>query len=366
MSDTPCYVVAAGGTGGHLFPAQAFAKTMLTRGHRVVLMTDKRFLAFKDGFGEVEVRTVASGKLSGSLMQKLIGLDKIAIGTIQAGWQFIGLRPMAVIGFGGYPSFPTMLAALLHGIPTVLHEQNRLMGKTNRLLAGRMTAVATSFEDMQGFTPSSAQQVKITGNPVRPAIAALAAQPYQPPSEGDLIQLLVFGGSQGARVFSEAVPAALGLLPEALRQRVRITQQCRQEDLEKTQAAYTKLNIQTNLAAFFTDMDQHIAAAHLVICRAGASSIAEMTVAGKPVLYVPYPHAAEDHQRINAEYVVQRGAGWMVSETDLTPEWLAEQLNRLFSDTSLLQEAAKHARDCAKLNAAEALADLAESLTKKT
>jgi UDP-N-acetylglucosamine--N-acetylmuramyl-(pentapeptide) pyrophosphoryl-undecaprenol N-acetylglucosamine transferase len=356
--------VAAGGTGGHLFPAQAFAREMLRRGHRVVLMTDKRFLAYKDGFGDVEVRTVLSGHVSGPLLKKIKGAFCIVGGLAQAGLTLMKLKPQAVIGFGGYPSFPTMAAAIELGIPTVLHEQNRLMGKVNRLIAGKVSKLALSFESTQRTGSAKAENMVVTGNPVRDKIAALHDKAYPLLDESGPIHLLVFGGSQGARVFSEVLPQALGKLDKALQTRLRITQQCRKEDLEAARALYQQLGIQANLAPFFGDMEVHIAAAHLVICRAGASTVAEMTMAGRPAIYVPYPYAAEDHQRLNADYAVGQGAGWLLLEQDFTAERMAGELAVLFKDRQKLAEAAANAKSLAKVNAAAALADVAERLNR--
>ena len=356
MSARRTVVLAAGGTGGHVFPALAAAEALAARGVRVVMATDRRGRRFE---GDVETATVAAANLSGGPLAKLKGLAKIALGVLQATSLLRRTRADVVVGFGGFPSLPTMLAAFLLGRPTVLHEQNAVLGRVNRRIAGRVGPIATAFPKVVGVP---ADQGRFVGNPVRPAIAAVGAADYLPPADDGPVNLLIFGGSQGARVLSDVTPAAIAGLSESLRRRVRVVQQSRPEDLERVAAAYAEAGIEADLKTFFDDMPARLAAAHLVVARAGASTVAELAVAGRPALLIPFAAAMDDHQTANAEALVAAGAAWRMSEAEATPESVAARLETALGDGEGLVAAARAARGVARPEAAAALADLIESV----
>jgi UDP-N-acetylglucosamine--N-acetylmuramyl-(pentapeptide) pyrophosphoryl-undecaprenol N-acetylglucosamine transferase len=350
-------LLAAGGTGGHMFPAEALARELLGRGRRVALVTDRRGKAFGDALPEVEVFRIHASAPAGSIVARLRGVAELALGTLQAQRLVSRLRPAAVVGFGGYPSVPAVLAAQRSRLPTVLHEQNAVLGRANRLLAGNARVIVTSFPAVSQIRPSDAGKLVHAGNPVRPAILAVRGLPY-PEADGDgPLSLLVTGGSQGARVFSEVVPAALALLPEALRRRIRLSQQARPEDLERARAALASAGIEAEVSSFFKDMPERLAACHLAITRAGASTIAELTVAGRPALLVPYPHAMDDHQTANAQALADAGGAWLLPQGSLTPAVLASRLEALLTMPASLITAAAAARAWGAPDAASRLAD---------
>jgi len=351
-------LLAAGGTGGHMFPAEALAKALIARGRRVVLVTDRRGKAFGDRLPEVEVhRIYAAGLAGGSALSRITGLVRLALGYLQAHALLARLRPVLVVGFGSYASVPTVWAAQHAGIPTLLHEQNAVLGRANRLLAARARAVATSFPETRALGQA---KPRLTGNPVRPAIAALAEQPY--PAGDRPFRLLVLGGSQGARVFSRLIPAALAALAPEQSRSLAVAQQCRPEDLDQARRRYEDLGLSAELAAFFSDVAERLAISHLVISRSGASTVAELAAAGRPGILLPYPHATDDHQTANAAAFAAAGAGWLMPEAEATPESLAKRLAGLIADRTLLAAAASAARKFGERDAAGRLADLAEEL----
>lgn len=356
----PVYALAAGGTGGHLFPAEAVARLLAARGAAVHLLTDRRADSFAASVPGVAVDLVRAGRFDGGPLHAACGLAELALGVVQARRLLRRLMPAAVIGFGGYPSVPTMLAAAQLGLPTMIHEQNAVFGRANRLLAPRARAIATGFPAVQGLRPADQRRAVHTGNPVRPAIQTVGTTPYAPP--GDAIELLVTGGSQGARVFAEIVPAALELLPAELRARLRVSQQARPEDKDAVAAQYRGLAIAAEVESFFTDMPARLARAHLMICRAGASTIAELAAAGRPAILVPYPHATDDHQTANAAQFATSGGGWAIPQPEFTPQALAERLTQLLAEPTVLAAAAAAARGFARDDAAECLAALAQQL----
>lgn len=352
---TGTIVLAAGGTGGHLFPAEALARVLRERGHEVVLMTDQRGQAFGQGLGDVRVIRVAAGSMGRGLAGKARTALTLLRGTAQARAHLKSLRPAAVVGFGGYPSVPAVAAAVLLGLPVVLHEQNAVLGRANRLLARRARLIATSFPQVTRL-PEHVPTVR-TGNPVRPAILELADTPYTPPVPGGTLSLLVTGGSQGASVFSTILPAAVARLDEAKRLRLRIVQQARAETLEQARAGYAGLGVDVELAPFFKDMAARLAACHLAICRSGASTVTELAVAGRPSLLVPYPHAMDDHQTANAWALAAAAGAWIMPHDQFTAEALAERLDALLDDAAPLSEMARAARAFAVPDAARRLAD---------
>jgi UDP-N-acetylglucosamine--N-acetylmuramyl-(pentapeptide) pyrophosphoryl-undecaprenol N-acetylglucosamine transferase len=321
--------LAAGGTGGHLFPAVAAAQSLQQAGMHPVLVVDARAYAFGRFPQGLEVRSVQAGRMGGSPLRKVKGALQLMIGIVQAMLLCLKHRPKLVVGFGGYPSFPTLFAALILRIPTMIHEQNALLGRANRWLARHTRYVALSIIDTQGVPAGT--ETRVVGNPVRPEIAAVGTLPYPPLDAHTPFHLLVLGGSQGATVFGEVIPEAVALLPDGLRTRLRLTQQCRAEDVDRVRARYATLGVEAELSAFFQDMPARYAACHAVIARAGASTIAELQAVVRPALLVPYPNAMDDHQRLNAESITSQGGGWMVLQPEFTPEfltgWLTMQLS---------------------------------------
>jgi len=355
-------LITAGGTGGHMFPAEALARALIERDRRVALVTDARGGGFGDRLPEVNVHRIAAAGLAGTgLAAQARGVCSLALGYLQAQKILRTVRPAAVVGFGGYASVPAVLAAQRGGRRTVIHEQNAVLGRANRLLARRATAIATSFEHVSAL-PATHGPVTLTGNPVRPAIAALADRPYVAPMKDGPFNILVLGGSLGARVFAGIVPAAIMLIDPTLRLRIRLVQQCRRENLDAARAAYDTLGMQVELQPFFDDVPQRLEAAHLVIARSGASTVAELAAAGRPSLLVPYPHATDDHQTANAAALVAAGAAWKLQEPEFTAPALAGRITGWMNDASPLVTAAQRARSVGRRDAADRLADLVLSI----
>lgn len=353
-------LLAAGGTGGHMFPAEALAAALLARGRRVLLVTDRRGSGFGDRLPAVEVRRIRAGGIAGrGLVARAEALAALGLGYFEARRILKEARPAVAIGFGGYASVPTMLAAGKVGLSLVLHEQNAVMGRANRLLAGRAARIATAFPEVRGIGAEDRRKIVVTGNPVRPAIAALAGQPYAAPQSGGPLELLLVGGSQGARIFSDLVPAAIAALAPEERGRIRLAQQCRPEDIERVGAAYAGIGFAAELATFFDDMPARLRRAQLVIARAGASTTAELAVAGRPALLVPYRYATDDHQTANAAALDAAGAAWSLPEAGLTAALVAERLRGLLAEPGRLATAAAAAARLGRPDAAERLADLA-------
>jgi UDP-N-acetylglucosamine--N-acetylmuramyl-(pentapeptide) pyrophosphoryl-undecaprenol N-acetylglucosamine transferase len=357
----PLIVLAAGGTGGHVFPAEALARTLMQRGYRLALITDSRGTGYRGALAQIETHRLPVSTLSGSLAQKLRGGIDLALSLLRARKLLRRLRPAAVIGFGGYPSVPTMLAAQQTGIATALHEQNAVLGRANRLLARRVRLIATSYPDVTFLPEGSESRVTLTGNPVRPNVLALRSEGYAALAEGRL-RILVTGGSQGASIFSRVVPEAVAALPSALRERLDVVQQCRAEDLERARALYATSGVKAELDTFFEDLPARLASASLVICRSGASTVAELTVIGRPSILVPYPHAMDDHQTANAVALADVGAAWLVDNSAFTPTLLAERLSALLADPAPLARAASAAWNLGRPDAAERLADIVMTL----
>ena len=355
-------VIAAGGTGGHFFPAEALAAALLARGHRVALMTDARSGGLASAtFAACETFVLRGAGLAGrGPLRAALAAAALAAGTMQARAALARLDAAALVGFGGYPSVAPVLATrLLHRRPRVLlHEQNAVLGRANRALARRADLLALSHAATTRVP--DAVRTSVTGNPVRPAIAALAAAPYAPPAND--IRLLVLGGSLGARVLSDVVPAAVASLPEGLRARLRIAQQCRVEDLARVRDAYAATGVAADLAPFFADVAGRLAAAHLVIARAGASTVAELAAIGRPAILVPLPHAIDDHQSANARALTDSTAAWTMPQPAFTPTALAAELARLLGDPPTLAAAAARAASLGRADSAARLADLVDEL----
>jgi len=355
-------VIAAGGTGGHFFPAEALATELIARGRRVALMTDARSSGLQSPvFAGLEQFVISGAGIAGrGVFRAGKATLALAAGVLQARQILARCHAAAVVGFGGYPCVAPVLATRLmrHRPTVVLHEQNAVLGRANRFLARHADLLALSFAATERVPESAATTV--SGNPVRPAIAALAALPYEPPT--DTLRLLVLGGSLGARVFSDVVPPALAALPDDLRSRLSVVQQCRAEDLARVRAAYESAGIAAELEAFFPDVAAKLAAAHLVIARAGASTVAELSVAGRPAILVPLPGAIDDHQSANARALADARGASVIAQRDFTPAALSERLAALFAAPDLLAHVALASRSIARADAAARLADLVEDL----
>ncbi len=358
-------LLAAGGTGGHVFPAEALARALLRRGLRVALATDPRGGKFSPDLA-LPVYKISARPLSGGLLGNLRGLFAMALGVIQAALLLHKLKPDLVVGFGGYPSLPTLYAAGRMGIKIMLHEQNAVLGRANQFLAALAQRIAISFDSLHGTAQPTAEQRVLTGNPVRPAIAALRHLPYPQLTQEGPLHILVLGGSQGAKIFSQIVPAAVALLAPALQRRLRISQQCRAEDLAAARKAYAAIGMDVDLAPFFRDVPQRLAEAHLFIGRAGASTVAEITCAGRPAIFVPYPHGHQGEQQLNAEAVANAAGAWLIPQQAFTPQILATRLEALLNHPEFLQLAAKAAHSLGQDRAAESLADAACALLSQT
>ncbi len=358
----PLIILAAGGTGGHVFPAEALARVLSARGYRLALITDARGTGYRGALAQIETHRLPVTSLSGDLKQRLRGGVDLALSLFRARRLLRQLRPAAVIGFGGYPSLPTMFAAIQSRIPTAIHEQNAVLGRANRLLARRVGAIATSFPEVTYVPEGAERRITLTGNPVRPAVLALRRDGYQSANGQGRLRILVTGGSQGASIFGRVVPEAIARLAPAQRQRIVVVQQCRPEDLERVRATYAEIGVPAELDSFFEDLPARLAAASLAICRSGDSTVAELTVIGRPAILVPYPHATDDHQTANAGAVADAGAGWLIDNVAFTPAVLAERLSALLADSAPLDRAAAAAWNLGRPDAAERLADLVQRL----
>jgi UDP-N-acetylglucosamine--N-acetylmuramyl-(pentapeptide) pyrophosphoryl-undecaprenol N-acetylglucosamine transferase len=353
-------VVGTGGTGGHMFPALALARELQARGQDVMLLCDARGARYVTS--DLAHHVIQAGSPSGRPLQRLQGLARLGLGVAQALTLLHRRRPAAVAAFGGYAAVPIGLAARLLGIPLLVHEQNAVLGRANRLIARRAAALALSFADTEGTAVAQRARCVVTGNPVRAEVVIHRNQPYTPPEPGGPLDLLVVGGSQGARILSTVLPAALEALPPAARSRIRLTQQCRPEDLERVAGAYAALGFTAELETFFDDLPERLADAHLVISRSGASSVAELLVLGRPSLLVPYRLAADDHQRANAEALAASGAAWLIEEAEFDAARLAAKLKLCLDQPEQLVLMARRAHALGRPDAARALADALESL----
>ena len=380
------YVLAAGGTGGHLLPAFALATELERRGHHVALITDARGEAIPGRPDFLTTHVIPAGRFGKNPLKWLSGAKAVWQGRSMALRLFESFQPSAVIGFGGYPAFPAIHASTSAGIPTVLHEQNAVLGRVNRFFAGKVQAIATAYPDVERLDAKHAGKVHLVGNPVRPEVLALREEDFPPLGEEGLFRVLVTGGSQGARILSEVVPDGLSMLPPALRQRLQVTQQCRAEDLDAVRDRYRAHDIPAELGTYFEDMASRLADCHLFIGRAGASTIAELTAVGRPAILLPLPIATDDHQAANTREMVKAGGARMIRQPDITVPDLsdkgeeanakrvaqAEAFQKLAKDISRqikaiadkpdgLAKAAHAAWNCGRPKAVKDLADLVES-----
>jgi UDP-N-acetylglucosamine--N-acetylmuramyl-(pentapeptide) pyrophosphoryl-undecaprenol N-acetylglucosamine transferase len=365
MAGARSIMLAAGGTGGHLFPAFALAEELKRRDIVVDLMTDMRGDRYGGGFPARTIYQVPSATLVSRSPADVAKTTLMLARGTKTAFSILGrVKPAAVIGFGGYPTFPPLVAARLRGIPTAIHEQNAVLGRANKLVAKRVTAIATSFERTKFIEGKLADKVVLTGNPVRQAVMEAATRPYEAPTADGVIRLLVFGGSQGARFFSDTVPLALFALPHHIRARLRIVQQAREEDIERVHEAYSEASISAEVAPFFADLPERMSAAHLVIGRAGASTVAELTVIGRPSILVPLPHALDNDQLNNARRLAESGGAWCIEQRHLSPERLADELERLLPAPDALAAAAKAAKTAGRPDAVRNLAEFTLALAE--
>ncbi len=356
------FVLAAGGTGGHMVPAAALATELSRRGHRVALVSDERGVRFPGLFEGVQTHVLPAGRFAGGPLGWAKAAREMWRGRAMARELYKTFRPAAVIGFGGYPAFPALAAAFAEKIPTAVHEQNAVLGRVNRLVAGRVDAIATSYEVTERLKPAHRGKARHVGNPVRDSVLALRAQPYPLLEEDSIFRVLVTGGSQGASVLSQVVPDGLALLPVAFRRRLQVTHQARIEDIDAARSKYAELEIAADLATYLPDLPEQLGWAHVVIARAGASTIAELTAAGRPAILVPLPSATDDHQTVNAREMAASGGARVIPQSQFTPNELAKQMQKLGLDPAALENAAGRARACGMPEAASDLADLVESL----
>jgi UDP-N-acetylglucosamine--N-acetylmuramyl-(pentapeptide) pyrophosphoryl-undecaprenol N-acetylglucosamine transferase len=362
MSIKGSIAVAAGGTGGHLFPAAALSHALAARGFTVHLVTDERAAQYGGDFPAYAVHRLAAATPSGgSLVRRVQAIVPIIRATRAARRLFKKIRPCAVIGFGGYPTVPPVLAASGLGVPVLLHEGNAVIGRANRFLADRVEAIAKGFEVLGGIPNNMAEKTHLTGNPVRPMVIEAARAAFPDYSDGKL-RILVTGGSQGARIFSDIVPDAIELMPVAARQKLLITQQARAEDTERVREAYGRLGVDAEIQSFFADLPVRIAQAHLVIARAGASTISELAVIGRPAILVPLPGAIDQDQAANAEQFAATGAAIVVAQSVFSPQWLATSLVEAQADMDGLARRAAAAKQAGIADAAERLADLVQRI----
>jgi UDP-N-acetylglucosamine--N-acetylmuramyl-(pentapeptide) pyrophosphoryl-undecaprenol N-acetylglucosamine transferase len=352
-------LVAAGGTGGHLFPAEALAAALARRNVAVELVTDSRAARHAGAFPPDAVHLVPSATIRG---RNPVALAKTAsvlgYGLLKAWLMLPRLRPAIVVGFGGYPTIPPLMAATLRGIPTLIHEQNAVMGRANRFLAPRVRAIATGFAGVFDGNPALAKKATHTGNPVRPAVIAAAATPYPQLDGAGVLQLLVFGGSQGARVMADIVPAAIEKLEPRLRSRLKIVQQARDDDLPRVRDSYTRLQVSCDVEPFFKDLPARMAASHLIVSRSGASTVAELSAIGRPGILVPLPNALDQDQRANAGVLMDAGGAIRLDQSEFTPERLAAEIATLAAAPQKLAAMAAAAKAAGAIDAADRLADL--------
>ncbi|MBU3077770.1 undecaprenyldiphospho-muramoylpentapeptide beta-N-acetylglucosaminyltransferase [Sphingomonas quercus] len=366
MRITQSFVLVAGGTGGHMVPAHALGQELIARGHGVTLITDKRGTRFPGLFEGVDVQVMRAGRVGSGPLGWLRALGDIVAGRRMAGRLYKRVKPAAVIGFGGYPALPALLAATARDIPSAIHEQNAVLGRTNRLLAPRVEAIATAYDIVQRIRPRWQGKVELVGNPVRAEVLDLRMRPAPRLEPGGPFRVLVTGGSQGATILSTVVPDGLAALPEPLRAHLSVVHQARPEDADQARARYAAHGIAAEVHTYLADMPERLAVSHLVIARAGASTIAELTAAGRPAILVPLPSAMDDHQTFNAREMAESGGARMIAQADFTPASLAAAIADMAATADTLAEAAAFARAAGRPDAVERLADLVERLGRTT
>lgn len=363
--ETPLVILSAGGTGGHVMPAQALAHDLIARGYRIAVITDPRGMKYSKGFGDIPIHEVKAGTLGKGILGKVKGLANLAFGILQARKIIRRLKPAVVVGFGGYPSVPGVYAAQRKKIPTILHESNAILGWANDLLAKKATHIALSWEGSRGLNDEERTRSVVTGNPIRTEIKALADKPYPQLVQDGALNILVMGGSLGASIFSEVLPEAFKQLSPENRARLNIVQQCREEDLAQVEAAYKDIGINATLMTFITDVATEITNCHLFIGRSGASTVTEMTAAGRPAIYVPLGVHKDNQQKINADTVSDQGGAWTFVQDGFTSDALLARIERFLADPSILTKSAEKAKTCGNPDAAAKLGTLVEKLINK-
>jgi UDP-N-acetylglucosamine--N-acetylmuramyl-(pentapeptide) pyrophosphoryl-undecaprenol N-acetylglucosamine transferase len=343
-----------------MVPAHALAAELKSRGHGVLLITDDRGARIPGLFEDVPVHILPAGRMGGGPIAWLKALGSVVKGRGQAKKLYREHKPDAVVGFGGYPAVPSLLAASSTGIPTVIHEQNAVLGRANRFLAGEAEAIGTAYDEVDRLKPRHRPKCALVGNPVRESVARLGELPFPPFDEFAPLKILITGGSQGATILSEVVPAGLGMLQPSLRRRLQVVQQCRPDDIEGVRRTYAELGIPAELLTYVEDMPEKLGDAHLFVGRAGASTIAELTAAGRPAILIPYPAATDDHQTANAREMSKAGGARTIQQTGFTPEVLARQIEALAMDPVALNNAAARALSVGRPHAARDLADVVE------
>lgn len=359
---SPLILISSGGTGGHMSPAAALASDLKSRGFRVALVTDARGRKFAGMFPEIPLHEVRAGTSGRGIAAKVKGIFNLGVGGMQALALVRSLRPALVVGFGGYPSVPGVWSAQRLKVPTIIHEQNAIIGKANAFLAAKAERIALSWPETQGLDETERLRAVVTGNPIRPEVAVLFNQPYQPLSHEGTMRILIMGGSLGASVFSDVVPQTLARLSADYRKRLKIVQQCREADLDKVRDVYKQAGIDATLATFFDDVAGELLKAHLVIARSGASTVAEVTAAGRPVIFVPYPHHKDQQQKMNADAVADRSGAWVMTEDGFTQEALLARLETFLQNPQTLFHAAEKAREQGKPDAARKLGNLVTAI----
>lgn len=359
---TKTILLSAGGTGGHMTPAQALGKDLKARGYHVELATDERGSKYAPMFEETPAHILKSGTAGAGLAGKFKGAIGLVLGCAQALTLLKKVKPDMVVGFGGYPSVPAVYMAQKLKIPTIIHEQNAIIGKANAFLAPKAERIAFSLPNITGLDEGDKVRAIVTGNPVRAEIAALYNQAYPNMEEGGTFRILVMGGSLGASVFSNVVPQTLAKLSPEYRERLHIVQQCREEDLEQVREAYDSAVIKADLSTFFDNVPEELAQAHLVIGRSGASTVAEISASGRPAIFVPYPHHKDQQQKMNANSVADHGGAWVMTEDGFTQEALQAKIETFLQNPQNLFRAAENARKCGKPDAARKLGNLVTAI----
>lgn len=357
-------MICAGGTGGHMFPALALANDLIARGCDVVFVTDKRGQKFIPAATEMAVRIIAAATLPKGILGKVKGAFSLAQGYIQSRAIISKFKPKIAIGFGGYPSLPPMIVAQQKEIPTVIHEANAVLGKANAYLAPKADRIALSLPDLSSLDEGDAMRAVVTGNPVRADIAALYAAPYNVSDDDRPFHIAVMGGSLGAKVMADVVPHALAALPPELKSRLMVVQQCHADMIGDVSAVYKGAGINADIRPFIDNVADVLKTSHLVIARSGASTVAEVSIAGIPAIYVPYPHHADMQQKVNAEVVSSRGGAWVMLQDAFTPSALEAKIDHLMRTPEALFTAAEATRECAKPDAARKLGNLVIALIK--
>lgn len=358
----PLILLSAGGTGGHTYPAAALGHDLISRGYDVALATDRRGAKFSNIFGDIPVHVLPAGTLGGGFVGKIRGMMRFGMGIVQGARLIAKLNPAVVVGFGGYPSFPSVFVAQRRNIPTVIHEQNAILGRANVYLAPRATRIALSIPHVYGLRDADALRSIVTGNPVREEIAALYTKPFPLLQADGKLRIFIMGGSLGAHVFADIVPRALSRLSSEYRARLDVTQQCRAEDLEEARLTYQAAGIKVRLESFFNDVPDILAQCHLVISRSGAGTVAEVTAAGRPAIFVPYPHHADQQQKVNADSVADAGGAWVLTQENFTEDALLERIEAFLKNPETLFRAAEAARTCGRPDATRRLGNLVTSL----